>query len=125
MSRRLSRANSTCSYSEHDGIEGTVLDISEKREEATVLFVDAADLHLRPGAIRLVSADSIKETEITTHRVAVALMASMLERAGKKTVVICIQPKVIAFQGKVTQPVRKAIDALVTVLSEIMAARSR
>ena len=113
------------SYSDHDGIEGTVLDISEKREDAVVLFVDAADLHLKPGTIRLIAADKIKETEITTHRVAVALMASMLERAGKRTAVICIQPKNIVFQGKVTPPVRKAIDALVTALSEIMYARSR
>ena len=76
------------SYSEHDGVEGTVLDISEKEEDATVLFVDAADMGLEPGSIKVIPKDKIKETEITTHRVAVALMASILERSGKKAAVI-------------------------------------
>src|SRR5512137_566100 len=65
------------SFSEHDGIEGTVLDISEKREDATVIFVDAADMGLAPGSIRLIPRENIRETEITTHRVAVALMSSI------------------------------------------------
>jgi hydrogenase maturation protease len=108
------------SYSEHDGVEGTVLDISEKGEDATVIFVDAADLHASPGAVRLVRKEDIKETEITTHRVAVALMASMLEKAGKSSAVVCIQPGSIEFRGKATKPVRDSIGLIARALSAIM-----
>jgi hydrogenase maturation protease len=108
------------SYSEHDGVEGTVLDISEKGEDATVIFVDAADLHASPGAVRLVKKEDIKETEITTHRVAVALMASMLEKAGKRSAVVCIQPDGIEFRGKVTKPVIDSINLVTRALSAIM-----
>jgi hydrogenase maturation protease len=101
------------SYSEHDGVEGTVLDLSEKDEELTVFFVDAANLKMSPGTIRMVMKEEIKDTEITTHRVAVALMASILKRAGKKSAVICIQPKAIEFRGEVSDPVKSAIDILV------------
>jgi hydrogenase 3 maturation protease len=112
------------SYSEHDGIEGVVLDISEKKERATVLFVDAADMKLEPGSVKIVSRQDIKETEITTHRVAVALMASILERAGKISAIICIQPGTIEFQGRVSGPVKLTIERLVSVLSQIIKSRS-
>ena len=108
------------SFSEHDGVEGTVLDISEKKEKATVFFVDAADMRLEPGAIKVIDRRDIRETEITTHRVAVALMASILESHGKASCVICIQPKDITFQGAVTKPVLDTISTLIEVLSRIM-----
>jgi len=111
------------SYSEHDGVEGTVLDISEKKENLAVFFVDAANLGLSPGTIRIVTKEEIKDTEITTHRVAVALMASMLERAGKKSAVICIQPETIRFQGSVSRPVKSAIDRLVEAFTQMIEPR--
>lgn len=108
------------SYSEHDGVEGIVLDVSEKHEDAVVFFVDAANLQLRPGDVRIVTKDEMKDTEITTHRVAVALMASMLERAGKKAAVICIQPGRIEFRGEVTPAVRESIRTATELLGRIM-----
>jgi hydrogenase maturation protease len=73
------------SFSEHDGVEGTVLDISERPGPATVFFVDAADLGAVPGTVYIVERADIKDTEISTHRVPVALMAAILERTGKRT----------------------------------------
>jgi|GEM_PF-533692 len=108
------------SYSEHDGVEGTVLDISERDEDATVLFVDAADMKLEPGSVKFISKDEIKETEITTHRVAVALMASILERSGKRAAVIGIQPGTIEFRGRVSKPVRTSVQKVAEVLLEPM-----
>ena len=108
------------SYSEHDGVEGTVLDISEKEEDATVLFVDAANMGLEPGSIKFIPKDSVKETEITTHRVAVALMASILERSGKKAAVIGIQPQTIEFRGRVSKPVQASVQKVVDTLLGLM-----
>lgn len=96
------------SFSEHDGVEGTVLDISEKPGPATVLFVDAGDLGAAPGTIEIVPRGLIKETEISTHRVPVALMAAILERSGKKVAIVVIQPKTLAFRGEVSSEVRAA-----------------
>jgi hydrogenase maturation protease len=111
------------SYSEHDGVEGIVLDISERKGRATVLFVDAADMKLKPGTVKIVLKQDIRETEITTHRVAVVLMASILERAGKKSAIICIQPGRIEFRGEVTRPVRSTIESLVRTLSSVIESR--
>jgi hydrogenase maturation protease len=111
------------SFSEHDGVEGTVLDISETPGEGTVFFVDAANIGSAPGTIRVVRREDINEKEITTHRVAVALMASLLERAGKRSAVICIQPGRIEFREPVTRPVEEAVDKVVKALSSVMADR--
>jgi hydrogenase maturation protease len=108
------------SYSEHDGVEGTVLDISEKKEDSTVIFVDAADLKRAPGTIKVVRKDDIKETEITTHRVAVALMAAILDTNGKHSAVVCIQPANIEFRGEISGPVGQAIQTLVRILERMM-----
>jgi hydrogenase maturation protease len=113
------------SFSEHDGVEGTVLDISEKKERSTVFFIDAADLKLSPGSIRVVRKEDIRETEITTHRVAVALMASILGAHGKKSAVICIQPGAIDFRGDITLAVNDAFARLVKVLTDLMSSRDR
>ncbi len=111
------------SFSEHDGVEGTVLDISETPGDATVFFVDAANIKAPPGTIKVVRKEDVNEKEITTHRVAVALMASLLERGGKRSAVICIQPGRIEFREPVTEPVERAVKTVVATLSAIMARR--
>ena len=111
------------SFSEHDGVEGTVLDISEKKGEATVIFVDASDMHLTAGSVRVIPREEVRETEITTHRVAVALMASILEKAGKKAVIVCIQPAKIEFRGSISEPVGSAIKQLTEVLAALLGTR--
>jgi hydrogenase maturation protease len=111
------------SFSEHDGVEGIVLDISETPGCATVFFVDAANIRSSPGTIRVVRREDINDKEITTHRVTVALMAALLERGGKRSAVVCIQPERIEFREPVTEPVQKAVDTVVAALSAVMAAR--
>lgn len=104
-------------FSEHDGVEGTVLDISEKPGPGTVLFVDAGDLGAPPGTIEVVPREIIKETEVSTHRVPVALMAAILERSGKNVAIVVIQPKTLAFRAEVSHEVRAATDKVVRAIT--------
>jgi hydrogenase maturation protease len=112
-------------FSEHDGVEGKVLDISERGEGATVFFVDAADIREMPGTVKVVRREDIKDREITTHRVPVALMASVLDKAGASSAVICVQPETIEFRGRASEPVLRAVDEVVDALRELMRARDR
>ena len=111
------------SFSEHDGVEGIVLDISERDGEGTVLFVDAADMDSEPGTVRMVPREAIEDREISTHRVPVALMASILERSGKRVAVVCIQPGTIEFRAEVSAAVATTVDRLVAALTAAMAER--
>lgn len=110
------------SYSEHDGVEGTALDISERPGNATVFFVDAANLRSPPGTIRVVGAEDINDKEITTHRVAVALIATLLEKAGKSVAVVGIQPGRIEFRGTLTADVKDSVEVVTRALAAVMSA---
>lgn len=111
------------SFSEHDGVEGIVLDMAERGDAGTVFFVDAGDIDALPGTVELVPRELIKETEISTHRVPVALMTAMLERSGMKAAIIVIQPKSLEFRGKVSDEVQSAVSALVRALGVVMGNR--
>ena len=113
------------SFSEHDGVEGTVLDISERPGPGTVLFVDAGDLGAPPGTVEIVPRDRIRETEMSTHRVPVALMAAMLERSGKKVAIVVIQPGSLAFRGQLSREVEGAIGRISSVMARFMRDRNR
>ncbi|MBE0519240.1 MAG: hydrogenase maturation protease [Thermoplasmata archaeon] len=125
VAEALKKLFPTYSFSEHDGVEGTVLDISEKDEDATVFFVDAAALKSEPGTIRVIMREEIQEREITTHRVAVALLSSVLAKAGKRVAVIGIQPGTIEFRGEVSQPVAEAIAVVTGALGSLMKLMNR
>jgi hydrogenase maturation protease len=120
VAEELKKRFPSYSFSEHDGIEGTVLDLSEKARGATVLFVDAGNIDMPPGAMKVVEKGDIKDTEITTHRVQVALMASLLEKNGLRTAIICVQPERIEFRGELSEAVSRAIGTLNRILSSIM-----
>ena len=105
VAEELKKPFPSYSHSEHDGVEGVVLDICESPGPGTVFFVDAAELHSEPGTIRVVRSEDIYDREVTTHRVPVVLLSTMLERSGKRVAVICIQPGSIEFRGAVTERV--------------------
>lgn len=121
VAEKLQKTFPLYSHSEHDGLEGIVLDISESDEDAFVVFVDAADLHELPGTVKLVRKEEIRATEITTHRVTVALLAALLDQSEKRSAVICIQPDSIEFRAEMTDSVKAAVDSVANVLSDQIA----
>ena len=112
------------SFSEHDGVEGTVLDISERDGPGTVFFVDATELHEAPGTVVVVPRAMINDREITTHRVAIALMAAILERSGKTSAVICIQPGTLEFRAEISGQVSSTIETISRALRDLMLKRN-
>ncbi len=125
VAEALKRLFPSFAFSEHDGVEGIVLEISQKKEDLIVFFIDAANLHLKPGSIRMILKDDIRSSEVTTHRVMVSLMASILERAGKRSAVIGIQPERIEFRGNVSGSVHRACESVSSVLKGIMTKNNR
>ncbi|UCE91591.1 MAG: hydrogenase maturation protease [Methanobacteriota archaeon] len=123
VANALKKAFPDRSFSEHDGLEGIVLDISEKPCPGTVLFVDVGNIGEAPGSIEVVTMDEIKETEVSTHKVPVALMAAVLERSGKRVAAVLIHPKSLEFRGDLSSEVSKAIDVVVASVSIIMESR--
>ena len=49
-----------------------------------VLFVDAADLAAEPGRLALVPAEAIREVDISTHAIALCLVAEAISRLARE-----------------------------------------
>lgn len=79
----------------------------------TVLIVDAADMALAPGEVRLVDDASIADMFImTTHNLPLSFLIERLRETVPRVLFLGIQPDIVAFGFPMTEPVRNAVTAL-------------
>jgi hydrogenase 3 maturation protease len=76
-----------------------------------VLIVDAADMDLTPGEIRLIGDDRIEDPFfMTTHSLPLTYLMQALREFVPKVDLIGIQPEVVAFGYPVSDRVKLAVD---------------
>lgn len=79
----------------------------------TLVIVDAADMGLEPGEIRLIDAESIADMFImTTHNLPLNFLIDQLKEDIPEVFFIGIQPDVVAFAFPMTPVVSEAVDAV-------------
>ncbi|MCK5636514.1 MAG: hydrogenase maturation protease, partial [Thermoplasmatales archaeon] len=81
-----------------------------------LIIVDAVDMNLEPGEIRIVPKEKIGVMHISTHGIPISVLIKYLEQHVENIIFIGIQPKVMS--GKLTDIVKKSGDDLVIVLKE-------
>jgi len=79
-----------------------------------VVLIDAVDMGLHPGEIRVVSPKKIGGLHISTHNLPLSLLIEYIEGEEKKTVFVGIQPK--RFHGKISKEVKEAGEKLVKII---------
>lgn len=85
----------------------------------TILMVDAVRLGTTPGDIKILSPEELAGDNISTHNCSVSLLASVLEKAGNKRVLVLgIQPASIGWGSHLNQSVAEAIDNFVASLPD-------
>lgn len=90
-----------------------------RRQKPHIVFlVDAADVSLPPGSIRLIPKEKIGVFSITTHHMPLSMLSDYIEEiTGKDSVkLIGIQPKSTGFGMPVSEEVRGAVDEIVEIL---------
>ena len=76
-----------------------------------VLIVDAADMDLTPGEIRLIGDDRIEDPFfMTTHSLPLTYLMQALREFVPKVDLIGIQPELVAFGYPVSDRVKLAVD---------------
>lgn len=88
----------------------------------TVVLVDAADLNLAPGAIRIFAIEEISNVSFSTHNPSPRLFTDLL-KTGKEDInifVISVQPKSAKLGEPLSAEVLKGLDILADALSEIL-----
>jgi hydrogenase 3 maturation protease len=88
-----------------------------KREKPEILLIiDAVEMGLTPGEIRLVPKEKIGVMTISTHGIPISVLIGYLEQYVKEIILIGIQPKEMS--GELSSIVKENGDRLVKILKE-------
>lgn len=88
----------------------------EEDEYETVVLVDAANMGLEPGEIRIVSRELLNVFTMSTHALPLSLVIDYLEEGTKEVYLIGIQPKDMRLKEGITQEVHEAKDRILELL---------
>jgi len=81
-----------------------------------LIIVDAVDMNLPYGEIRLVSKEKIGKFCISTHGIPISLLIDYLGKYIDKIFLIGIQPK--KMNGEISEEIKKSADDLVKLILE-------
>jgi hydrogenase 3 maturation protease len=75
-----------------------------------VIIIDAADMDLAPGEVRLIGADRLEDPFLmTTHTLPLSYLAESLREFVAQVDMVGIQPHVVAFGYPVSTEVKQAV----------------
>ncbi|SMG54231.1 hydrogenase maturation peptidase HycI [Cedecea sp. NFIX57] len=90
--------------------ENDVVAIRELRPEL-LLIVDATDMMLNPGEIRVIDPDDIAEMfMMTTHNMPLNYLVDQLKEDVGEVVFLGIQPDIVGFYYPMTEAVKAAVE---------------
>lgn len=80
---------------------------------ARLLLVDATDMGLNPGEIRVVNPDDIAEMfMMTTHNMPLNYLIDQLKEDVGEIIFLGIQPDIVGFYYPMTPPVKAAVETI-------------
>ena len=93
----------------------------------TVLFLDAVELGAEPGAVALFPAEALSARfpQISTHKLSLSLLASLMEASGHTRVwLLGAQPASLRPGGDLTPPLQRTLEALTELLDNALAGQA-
>jgi hydrogenase 3 maturation protease len=82
----------------------------------TLVIIDAIDMGLTPGEIRIVSKNKISVFTVSTHGIPLSVLMNYLEQSVKKIMLIGIQPE--RMSGDMSDPVKKSANSLIEIIKK-------
>jgi hydrogenase 3 maturation protease len=92
-----------------------------------LVFLDAVELGAEPGSAVFLSRREVCATfpQVSTHKLSVGLLASVVEQRGRtKAWLLGVQPQSLSSSATLSPTVQVTLDALTTVLQEVLAPAS-
>ncbi len=78
----------------------------------TLLLLDAADMHLPPGALRRLEPSAIQSGDFGTHAGSIGQLARYLADCAQEIIILGIQPATTAPGNRLSPPVRATLKNL-------------
>jgi hydrogenase 3 maturation protease len=86
----------------------------KKYNPKRLIIIDAVEMDLEPGEIRIVPKEKIGRMHISTHGIPISILIDYLEKYVESILFIGIQPKTMS--GKITNQVKKSGNKLIELL---------
>jgi len=88
--------------------------VVKKHNPKNLIIIDAVEMGLDAGEIRIVPKEKIGVMHISTHGIPISVLINYLEQYVKNIIFIGIQPKTMS--GNLTDIVKKSADELVEMI---------
>jgi len=88
--------------------------IVKKHKPKKLIIIDATDMNLSPGEIRIIPEEKIGSMHISTHGIPLSIIMNYLKEHTEQILLIGIQPKTI--HGPMTEKVKKSGDKLIKII---------
>ncbi len=88
--------------------------IVKKYDPKKLIIIDAAEMGLPPGEVRIVSKEKIGVMHISTHGIPISVIINYLEQYVKNIIFIGIQPK--SMSGRLTGVVQRSADHILELI---------
>ena len=86
----------------------------KRHDTKNLIIIDAVEMGLFPGEIRIVPKEKIGVMHISTHGIPISVLINYLEQYVKNIIFIGIQPKTMS--GEMTEPIKKSGQELVNLI---------
>lgn len=90
--------------------------VIKRKKPRTLIIIDAVEMELKPGEIRIVPKEKIGVMTISTHGIPISVIIGYLEQYVKNIIFIGIQPKEMS--GEISNSVKESGFMLVKILKE-------
>ena len=88
--------------------------IVKRYKPKNLIIIDAVEMGLNPGEIRIIPKEKIGTMHISTHGIPISVLINYLEEYVENILFIGIQPKTMS--GEMTSSVKKSGDGLVEII---------
>ncbi|UCH72555.1 MAG: hydrogenase maturation peptidase HycI [Thermoplasmatales archaeon] len=86
----------------------------KKYNPKNLIIIDAVEMNLKPGEIRIVPKEKIGVMTMSTHGIPLSLLINYLEKHVEKIIFIGIQPEIMS--GNMTGNIKKSADKLIKII---------
>jgi hydrogenase 3 maturation protease len=92
--------------------------VIRKEKPSHIIFIDAVEMEMDPGYIKLVKYDEIAEYNISTHAMPLSFMIKYLKSfTNAKLLLIGIQPKNMEMSSPISDEVKTGVEELIRILN--------
>lgn len=90
--------------------------VIKKEKPDVLIIVDAIEMDINPGEIRIVESEKIGEMHISTHGIPISVLTKYLKNSVEKIILIGIQPS--SMSGEISKDVKNSAEKLIDLIKD-------